>query len=171
MTRRHWQQSFWSLRFEGWFVGHFWLYCVIRLPLPPPTPLPLLVLMGMLGQIRNCSRDWERIFPKFYFYPNLRYWVTANWFPRFSLPRNLCSLTSNYNHAAWNMIVRCMGYFNFIHDHSRSVGEWPRNSWTVWDIFSMFDKWELDAHFVVAEIRQNFHFHCDFVLNWIFACQ
>ena len=110
--------------FIAWFVS--------PTPPPPPTSLPLLVLMGMLGQIRNCSRDCERIFPKFYFYPNLRYWVTANWFLRFSLPRNLCSFTSNYNYAAWDMIVRCMVCFNFIHDHSRSVGEWPRNSWAEW---------------------------------------
>ena len=48
--------------FIAWFVS----------PAPPLLPSPLLVLMGMLGQIRNCCRDWERIFPKFYFYPQPR---------------------------------------------------------------------------------------------------
>ena len=111
MISPHWWQIFSPCAFLGaglLDISDFIAWFVSPAPL---FPAPLLVLMGMLGQIRNCCRDWERIFPKFYFYPNLRYWVTtANWFLRLSSqekPSFHCLCVIIWHGILW---MRWMGY-------------------------------------------------------------
>ena len=46
----------------GLVVGHFWLYCVIRLPIPL-LPSPRLLLMGMLAKLETAPEIASAFFP------------------------------------------------------------------------------------------------------------